>query len=197
MAARSSTSGWCGGYRPHAHLSVKNVANGVLMAIALLPSFVLAICRRRCPTEAASLAWWCTVADRSPILAVNALFFLNVSVGFYIVGLAQRSFWLIDPYWTLIPPMIGAYYATEETAHVSARVYAANALVLVWSIRLTHSYFRREEWRFGQREDWRYTAMAEKAPRLWWIKSFFVVGLAQQPMLVGLTLPLWAVTQTS
>ena len=39
--------------------------------------------------------------------------------------------------------------------------------------------FRREEWKFGQREDWRYTKMAKDMPRLWPLVSFFAVGLAQ------------------
>ena len=41
---------------------------------------------------------------------LNLLFFWNVAVGFWVVGLFQRSFWLIDPYWSLLPPLIGHYY---------------------------------------------------------------------------------------
>jgi len=67
------------------------------------------------------------------------------------------------------------------------------ALLWLWSARLTHSYFRREEWKFGQREDWRYTQMARDYPRLWPLLSFFAVGLAQQPMLLGITLPAYTV----
>jgi hypothetical protein len=35
--------------------------------------------------------------------------------------------------------------------------------------------------------------MAADMPRLWPLLSFFAVGLAQQPMLVGITLPLYSV----
>jgi steroid 5-alpha reductase family enzyme len=61
----------------------------------------------------------------------------------------------------------------------------------LWAIRLPHSYFRREEWKFGQREDWRYTKMEKDFPKYWWILSFFAVGLAQQPLLCGVTWPVW------
>merc|ERR1711907_819702 len=43
------------------------------------------------------------------------------------------------------------------------------------------------------REDWRYTKMARENPRTWWLLSFFAVGVAQQPMLVGISLPGYSV----
>ena len=66
--------------------------------------------------------------------------------------------WLIDPYWTLIPPLLGHLYQLHPNARFNeARSALALALLWVWSLRLSHNYFRREEWKFGQREDWRYT----------------------------------------
>ena len=139
------------------------------------------------------------------VLAVNVMFFVNVSVGFWLVGLAQGSMWLIDPYWTLLPPLIGHFYLahplpsgvslgvktdTSDTQPPPARFTAGLCLVWAWAIRLTHSYFRREEWKFGQREDWRYTKMQRDFPRCWPFISFFAVGLAQQPLLCGISWPL-------
>lgn len=63
----------------------------------------------------------------------------------------------------------------------------------MWSARLTHSYFRRENFKFGCQEDWRYTKMARENPRSWWLLSFFAVGLAQQPMLCGISAPLYSI----
>ena len=45
----------------------------------------------------------------------------------------------------------------------------------------------------GAREDWRYAAMRARWGRAWPLASFFLVYLIQQGMLVGLTLPLYAV----
>jgi hypothetical protein len=46
----------------------------------------------------------------------------------------------------------------------------------------------------GAREDWRYARMASRLGRpLWAIVSFFAVGITQQLMLVGITLPLLAI----
>ena len=45
----------------------------------------------------------------------------------------------------------------------------------------------------GAREDWRYADMRARWGRAWPLASFFLVYLIQQGMLVGLTLPLYAV----
>ena len=179
-----------GDYVPHAHTSRKNLVNAVLCAVVLVPSFVASYllytsCDAKAPASDA-----CVLAMDSPVTLANGLFFLNVTVGFWLIGLVQRSFWLIDPYWTLLPPLIGHLYRHHPRSEYNpTRSAIVLGLLWLWSLRLTHSYFRREEWKFGQREDWRYTKMAKDMPRLWPIVSFFAVGLAQQPMLVGISLP--------
>jgi steroid 5-alpha reductase family enzyme len=52
---------------------------------------------------------------------------------------------LIDPYWTLAPPLILHFYRTSllRSTWGSARQLAATGLLWAWSIRLTYSYFRR------------------------------------------------------
>jgi len=189
-----------GEYVSHAHCSRKNVVNGVLCAVALVPSIVATwVAYTRCNPlitnkYATAAEACCSVAMGQPIAFANALFFVNVSFGFWIIGLVQRSFWLIDPYWTLIPPLLGHFYQLHPNAHYNAARSAIGLTLLwLWCIRLTHSYFRREEWKFGQREDWRYTKMAGEMPRVWWLVSFFAVGIAQQPMLIGITLPAYTI----
>ena len=111
----------------------------------------------------------CALAMNAPVWLAHVLFFVNVSLGFWLVGLAQRSFWLIDPYWTIIPPLLGHLYHAHPRSEPSIRADVCLFLVWVWSARLTHSYFRREDYKFGQREDWRYTDLARSSPRHWWI----------------------------
>ena len=106
----------------------------------------------------------------------------------------QNNWWLIDPYWTYIPPLISIYYTFHPlSTGNSARQILNLILVFVWSIRLTHNYFRREEWYAGVREDWRYNDMRREYGIHWWWISFFVCYVAQQPMLCGFTLPYWAI----
>ena len=128
-----------------------------------------------------------------PLWALNLLYFVFVNLQFWAVALVQRSSWLIDPYWTLIPLFIATFYATHPLADPEPiRLASAAAVLAVWSFRLTWNYFRRESWRFGLREDWRYAKMRRERPGFWW-EQLFVVHLAQHGMLVGLTLPFWAI----
>lgn len=169
---------------------MKNIGNALLCAVVLTPSFAAVIHLYSTCDAIKPVGDVCTFVMTSPVGLANALFFLNVTVGFWLIGLAQRSFWLIDPYWTLLPPLIGHLYRHHpRSVYDPTRSLVVLSLLWLWSLRLTHSYFRREEWKFGQREDWRYTKMAKDMPMLWPLVSFFAVGLAQQPMLVGISLP--------
>ncbi len=141
----------------------------------------------------ASLDTWAAFALHHPIATVNLLFLLNVDLLFWVIALAQRNAWLIDPYWTLIPPLIAAFYAFHPWADAfDLRAGLAWALLGVWSLRLTGNYFRREQWRFGFREDWRFARMRAESRHFWWTQ-LFIVWVAQHFMLVGLTLPFWAI----
>ena len=168
------------------------------------------------PTNAEAWSTWfttsldaesfCSWARVEPFAIINVLFFVNVVCGFWVVGLIQRSFWLIDPYWTILPPLIAFWYAAHAMLLLSApavgqpiiftanvpRVVVWGTLVVLWSFRLTFSYCRRERFRFGDREDWRYSDMARRCPKMWWLASFWAVGVAQQPLLVGITYPFQA-----
>jgi hypothetical protein len=125
----------------------------LLCAVAIVPSIIASECSLRSDTECAT-GWetidrwlkplWHSLRHADPIIAVNALFFLNVTVGFWLIGLVQRSFWLIDPYWTLLPPLIGVFFRRHPTSldPPPLRANIAMALTLVWSARLTHNYVR-------------------------------------------------------
>jgi steroid 5-alpha reductase family enzyme len=127
-----------------------------------------------------------------PIVAVNLLFFFGVCVLFWLVSLIQKSAWLIDAHWTTLPLLIAHFYVFHPSAVGDAtRSWLMLGLLWVWSLRLTHSYFRREGWAFGAREDWRFSDKRRTGKHFWWT-SLFYAFFSQQVLLVGLTLPFWA-----
>lgn len=137
----------------------------------------------------------CEVYHFYPNLLVNILYFVVVDVGFYLIYICQRSTWLIDPHWQLIPVCIALFWFTHpDSVGIGAprhpRAWLALLLLLTWGVRLLHNYLRREEWQFGGREDWRYADMRRAHGRLWIVSQFGAVSLAQHGMLVGLTMPL-------
>jgi steroid 5-alpha reductase family enzyme len=128
-----------------------------------------------------------------PVLAANLLFFLFVDLQFWMVALFQRSSWLIDPYWTLLPPLLALFYLAHPLAEPNwGRAALSISILMIWSLRLTWNYFRRERWRFGYREDWRYARMRVERSHFW-LEQFLVVHAVQHLMLVGLSLPFWAI----
>ena len=52
----------------------------------------------------------------------------------------------------------------------------------------------REGWQVGMREDWRFQDMRKRCGGNWWWQSLPLVYLSQQLMLVGLPLPLYALS---
>lgn len=174
-----------------------NLRNAVVALLAPLPSilFYLSFLRRYAAAEsAASLSPLWTWCYYHPLLLANALFFLNVNFLFWVVGLLQSTHWMIDLYWTVIPVMLVHYFATHPLAQSNAwRSRLVILLTWVWSLRLTHSYFRRERWQWGAREDWRFNDLRRQYGKNWWWISFFAVYLSQQVFLIGICLPLYVV----
>eukprot|EP00271_Cylindrocystis_brebissonii_P000119 TRINITY_DN10154_c0_g1_i2.p1 TRINITY_DN10154_c0_g1~~TRINITY_DN10154_c0_g1_i2.p1 ORF type:complete len:210 (+),score=5.76 TRINITY_DN10154_c0_g1_i2:117-746(+) len=117
----------------------------------------------------------------NPIPMVALIFFINVNVLFWLISLVQGSTWLIDVYWTIIPVMIAHFYAAHPLASANPmRSRVTLALTWLWSLRLTHSYLRREGWQLGAREDWRFEDLRNQHGRNWWWTSFFYVYVSQE-----------------
>ncbi|KAF9601613.1 hypothetical protein IFM89_020907 [Coptis chinensis] len=136
--------------------------------------------------------WTCSF--NHPHLLAVLLFFINVDILFWLISLIQSSHWMIDLYWTVIPVMLVNYYASHPLSKFNVfRSMVVTSLTWVWSIRLSHSYFRRERWQWGAREDWRFTDMREQYGKRWWWVSFFAVYIAQQVLMMGVCLPMYAI----
>jgi steroid 5-alpha reductase family enzyme len=191
---------------------LNNTLNAILMVLVAVPAvlFGLAVCSgdgaKLSPQlasipilnlrlkELISLDWWLALGHYSPLVAVNAVLFFNVDVLFYLIYLLTGSTWLIDPWWTGIPPLISLFILNHPLASASIRSKVVMGLIRVWSIRLTWSYFRREEWQFGAREDWRFTEMSKMlGPRIWPFACFFAAYVSQHLLFFGNCYPLYFV----
>lgn len=171
----------------------------IMIGVTLPPVLLVAAFHKWCDfgnmtqelADKKGLEYACSLYYNHPIISVNLFYLVFVDIGFWLVYLAQDSTWLIDPHWQIIPLCISWFYFTHPLAVHSARAWITLSLVALWAARLMHNYLRREEWQFGDREDWRYADMREKfGPKLWCLISFFAVSVAQHPMLVGMTLAL-------
>ncbi|KAF8379850.1 hypothetical protein HHK36_029299 [Tetracentron sinense] len=177
----------------------RNMKNAAIAILAPLPSIVFYLSflghyhsNATSGTDSLSPLWiWCS---HHPFLLANLLFFTNVDLLFWLISLIQSSNWMIDLYWTVIPVMLVHYYGAHPFARYNLwRSKVMIFLTWVWSIRLTHNYFRREKWEWGAREDWRFTDMRKQYAKHWWWVSFFAAYLSQQVFLIGICLPMYAV----
>ncbi|KAH9626403.1 hypothetical protein KSS87_009089 [Heliosperma pusillum] len=101
---------------------------------------------------------------------------------------------MIHPYWPAVPIMIVYYYATHPTGNYNSwRSKMVIILTSIWSLRLSHNYFRRENWQWGIKEDWRFTDMGSQYGANWWWISFFTIYFSQQIFLMGVTLPYYII----
>jgi steroid 5-alpha reductase family enzyme len=182
----------------------RNLRNAALAAIVPLPAILFYLSfLHLCPNgsneeENQVLDQWglrvCKLGENHPIAFLNIIVFFCFSVLFWIISLFQQSTWLVDPYWTIVPVMIGYYYSTHPHAKSDPwRSTTVMILLWVWNIRLEHSYFRREKWQWGATEDWRFADMRKQYQGHWWWASFFLCYISQQILLVGICLPLYAV----
>jgi len=182
--------------------SLRNGAQLALAVIMALPSVYATMLAydggpSSCDAGALTTSCWRWLAVEQPIAAINLLFFVNVCFGFWVISLVQRSCWLIDLYWTLVPPLSFAFFAAHPAADGDPhRIQLVLGLVLIWSFRLTFNYLRRERLRFGAREDWRF-AKKRREMKGFWGYAFFYAFLSQQVLLMGLVLPLWAIHHTA
>jgi steroid 5-alpha reductase family enzyme len=163
----------------------RNLTNLALALCVPIPAFVFTIALFRwfegAPMPADPGLVWPDSLDETaalllhhPLLTANLLFFLFVDLHFWLIALFQRSSWLIDPYWTLLPPLLAWFYlAHPMSTPGTGRAALAVGVLLVWSVRPTWSYFRRERWRFGYREDWRYAKMRLERPHFWLEQLFW------------------------
>ncbi|KAM3324704.1 hypothetical protein P3S67_005856 [Capsicum chacoense] len=167
--------------------------NALIAILATFPSILFYISfLHHHNNEDHSLWNWC---NQHPFLLANVMFFLNVNVLFWFIALLQSSLhWMIGLYWMVIPVMLLHFYANHPMAQYNQlRSWIVTILTWIWSIRMLHSYLRRENWQLGVKQDWRYIDMSHQYGKNWWWISFFAIYISQQVLQMGICLPLHVV----
>jgi steroid 5-alpha reductase family enzyme len=114
---------------------------------------------------AAALLTGYALSSRSPVvIALSA----DIAATFvvYAFGRVFHNSSFYDPYWSLAPIAIAAYWTEASGAHVGLLQIVLLALVGVWGLRLTWHW--ASGWRGLGHEDWRYTGLRQKTGRAFW-----------------------------
>jgi steroid 5-alpha reductase family enzyme len=94
-----------------------------------------------------------------------------------------------DPYWSVAPPFLLAFFAWTADGPNTARLIAAVVVVGLWAVRLTYNWARR--WDGLAHEDFRYVDHRAKHGRLYWLVSFFGIHLFPTVLVFLGCLPLY------
>lgn len=118
-----------------------------------------------------------------------------------------------DPYWSIAPVVIIPFWIIIKGASISLTDILFISVVAIWGIRLTLNWIMR--WKGLQQQDWRYTMLKDKSPRLWFLTNLFGINLVptiivfaalvpvyfsigqtghlRYPTIIGLIICIWAV----
>ncbi len=129
-----------------------------------------------------------SLMDRHPLVEVFVADVVGtIVIFFFSVAFRNSSFY--DPYWSVAPPLIAAWFIMVADGAVAMRQMSVMALVVVWSVRLTCN------WLFGWigmgHEDWRYVQLREKTGVMWWPVSFLGVHLFPTLLVFAACVPLY------
>ncbi|MCB0704250.1 MAG: DUF1295 domain-containing protein [Saprospiraceae bacterium] len=95
----------------------------------------------------------------------------------FIFSYLRKNSSLYDPYWSVIPMLIAAYflYLGQEIPADATRAVLAFTFVCLWGIRLTWNWAR--SWPGLQHQDWRYDSLEQQTGKAYWLVSFSGIHL--------------------
>lgn len=128
------------------------------------------LCVQLLAYAAATAAAWAivTFVPQSDPLWTAALADAVATVVIFAFSVALSNSSMYDPYWSVAPPALFAYWITQ--GEPSMRAWIALALVVLWGARLTWNFARG--WPGLHHEDWRYVDLRGKTGGGYWVVSF-------------------------
>ena len=139
---------------------------------------------------AAAIACGLALRQSHPIAVAAAADFVATVVVFGFSRATNNSS-IYDPYWSVAPLAILAYYALGPWAlgENPLRVLVTSAVVTAWGARLTFNWARR--WKGLADEDFRYVDLREKHGPRYWVVSFLGIHLFPTVLVFLGCLPLY------
>ncbi|HJL17036.1 MAG TPA: DUF1295 domain-containing protein [Sandaracinaceae bacterium LLY-WYZ-13_1] len=104
-------------------------------------------------------------------------------------SLGLRNSSAYDPYWSVAPPALFAFWLARGDA--SPRAWIAGVLVVAWGARLTWNFLRG--WKGLAAQDWRYDDLETKTGHAYWLVSFLGIHLMPSVLTFVGSLPLFLI----
>lgn len=105
-------------------------------------------------------------------IAIAAIADIVATVIIFAFSFVYKNSSFYDPYWSLTPVALVAYWASLPAAEGAdhTRQIIVAILIAAWGLRLTYNWYRG--WRGLGHEDWRYVDLQKQHGRAYWLVSF-------------------------
>ncbi|MFA5697035.1 MAG: DUF1295 domain-containing protein [Candidatus Izemoplasmatales bacterium] len=105
------------------------------------------------------------------------MFFSDIiaTIIIWALGLLIKNASVYDPYWSIVPPLIVIGWIIVLQSNIKLSVILLMLAIVMWSIRLTLNW--ADGWVDFSVQDWRYTMIHNKHPRLWFIANLWGINL--------------------
>lgn len=108
-------------------------------------------------------------------LVVVAIADIAATVVVFVCGLVVNNSSLYDPYWSVKPMVIAAYFWAIAPEPMAPAVLLGFVLMQLYGLRLTSNFLR--DWPGLSKEDWRYVNFRKQFPKTYWLVSFSGIHL--------------------
>jgi steroid 5-alpha reductase family enzyme len=133
-----------------------------------------AVCVAYAAALLAALATGWALKSHGPII-VAAISDVVATVVVFGFSVRHDNSSIYDPYWSVAPIPIAAYWVSCAPTGPSVRGIVVLGLVVLWGVRLTANWVAR--WRGLEDEDFRYAEIRLRTGRLYWPVSLFAIHL--------------------
>lgn len=111
---------------------------------------------------------------------------VTATVVLFIGGMQWRNSSVYDPFWSVFPVPVLVYWAWSRLP-ITAPELILIGVMSVWAVRLTLNSLVR--WPGLSVQDWRYTELRVRRPKLWFLTNFFGIHLMPTLMVFIALLP--------
>jgi steroid 5-alpha reductase family enzyme len=98
----------------------------------------------------------------------------------WLFSLILKNASVYDPYWSVAPPVILIFVLIYLEITLNLSIFLMIVAILVWSLRLTYNWARN--WTGFKEQDWRYTLIYKKSPKLFFLTNLF--GIQMMPTMI-------------
>jgi steroid 5-alpha reductase family enzyme len=116
---------------------------------------------------------------------------LDIAGTFIIFGFSFvfKNSSIYDPYWSVVPLIIAVYLVETNPQGNFQRQIILFAIIALWGIRLTFNWIK--SWDGLNKQDWRYTKLANDTGKFYWLVSLFGIHLMPTLVVFAGLLPCW------